>query len=62
MHATNSWKYKVLEIKPKMMSKGREKHIEDALNTLGAKGWELVSVQQQSAALQTMAFFRKPHN
>ena len=59
MQQRQDWKYKVLEIKPKFLASGREKHIEDELNKLGSKGWELVSVQQHTVGSQTVAFFRK---
>ena len=54
---TTRWHYKVVEIKATWMTV-KPKQLEDTLASLGAQGWELVSVTQVAA--QTILYFKKP--
>lgn len=45
------WSYKVVELKPSFIGL-KAVAVQDALNQLGAQGWELVSVLNQGLAIR----------
>ena len=48
---SSRWSYKVVELKPSFLGLKAEV-VQDALNQLGAQGWELVSVEKMGLALR----------
>ncbi|MFP7723673.1 DUF4177 domain-containing protein [Lysobacter sp. A3-1-A15] len=53
------WMYEVVEIKPGLMGGFKTEVVQEALNTRGRLGWELVNLVV-SPAMPALAVFKKP--
>ncbi|MBF6023680.1 DUF4177 domain-containing protein [Lysobacter niastensis] len=54
------WTYHVLEITPSMLGASVSERLTEALNRLGAEGWELVSVMAVTPFDHLRAVLKKP--
>ncbi len=54
------WTYKVVEIKPGIMGGFKAEAMEETLNAMGLKGWELVNVAVTGPMMAALAVFKKP--
>ncbi len=56
---SNRWNHKVVEVSFSLFGSKLSEKIQSELDKLGAQGWELVAVNQSSAADVVRLYFKK---
>lgn len=59
MKNPTKWEYKTVEVKSKMLSGGIVPDIEEKLNAMGRRGWELVSSGHDTNGFGWFFFFKR---
>lgn len=60
MAVTQSWQYKIVQVKTDMWGRDNPDALQTALNEAGRSGWELVSTVHAYGARFTVLYFKRP--